>query len=553
MFKELSIKGKMMMGFGSVIILSLVIAAFAFSSMFASQETGQNIRSVISQEVRPLFNVHISYNKVHGWLHNLVVKHNAEIINQGLQDTEALSQIISSLPMKKFPEQANAAKTALDGLVEALQNSNYLELLQANREDDAEKVFNTQILPHLSGSNSNLSQLIYKYVAHVHELSEELDSTNSIYMTAIVTFTCVIVALLVAISLHHYIVKSTMTIMSIANDIQNGNFNINLKEKHLHQDEIGKICLSFKSIAATLNRTIARTIAISNELEKNSSSLNGASQAIVQGSQDIEQRAISIAAASDEMVANTSNIAKSCHEAQETSETARVETNLGVEHVRSTVNRIKEQANSTRDDAERVLRLVDQAAKISTIVSTIEDIAAQTNLLALNAAIEAARAGSAGRGFAVVADEVRALAMRTAQSTKEIANMVAAVQSDSEVATQSITRSVEQMNDVANEASELENSLNKINIAVNNVNAQITHIAASAEEHINATIEISNNMQSISNSSQQATDVAGNAGRVADYCENLVKGLLDELNFFNLDASLLKAEDLTFQRIDTDK
>lgn len=71
-----------------------------------------------------------------------------------------------------------------------------------------------------------------------------------------------------------------------------------------------------------------------------------------------------------------------------------------------------------------ISQLNDRAQSMTEIIGLIDSIVLQTNLLALNAAVEAARAGEQGRGFAVVAQEVRALAQHTAESSRDIRDLV---------------------------------------------------------------------------------------------------------------------------------
>jgi len=90
----------------------------------------------------------------------------------------------------------------------------------------------------------------------------------------------------------------------------------------------------------------------------------------------------------------------------------------------------RDAANVMHELVETIRTLDDVSGKIGAITETINEISEQTNLLALNAAIEAARAGEHGRGFAVVANEVRKLAERSNIATREIAQLVGNVQTE---------------------------------------------------------------------------------------------------------------------------
>ena len=83
-----------------------------------------------------------------------------------------------------------------------------------------------------------------------------------------------------------------------------------------------------------------------------------------------------------------------------------------------------EGGKAVQEVSDTVSEVSEAFEEIASTVGIIDDIAFQTNILALNAAVEAARAGDHGRGFAVVAQEVRNLAQRSAESAKNIKELV---------------------------------------------------------------------------------------------------------------------------------
>lgn len=149
----------------------------------------------------------------------------------------------------------------------------------------------------------------------------------------------------------------------------------------------------------------------------------------------VERLVISMRQVSEIAGASSESASQVLH-ATEQGRIAVQETVQDMERIRSAVQRM----------AKQIKALGDRSLEISQIVSTIREIANQTNLLALNAAIEAAGAGEAGARFAVVADQVRKLAESSAGATREVADLVKLIQSETQnavVAMEQETQAVE--------------------------------------------------------------------------------------------------------------
>lgn len=98
-----------------------------------------------------------------------------------------------------------------------------------------------------------------------------------------------------------------------------------------------------------------------------------------------------------------------------------------VEELAASASQLASNLGTIKESSEQVLKGIDKTGNILKFVSEIAD---NSNLLGLNAAIEAAKAGENGRGFAVVADEIRKMAVNSAQSVKDIRNILHTIQKD---------------------------------------------------------------------------------------------------------------------------
>ncbi len=112
------------------------------------------------------------------------------------------------------------------------------------------------------------------------------------------------------------------------------------------------------------------------------------------------------------------------------SEDSSQEAARGLTAMNETTEAMREIAASFGHLEGSVSRLNEKSQAIEAIIEVIDGVAEQTNQLSLNASIIAAQAGEHGKSFGVVANAVSAVSERTRRSTREIVEIIRAVQGE---------------------------------------------------------------------------------------------------------------------------
>ncbi len=319
------------------------------------------------------------------------------------------------------------------------------------------------------------------------EIKTVMDSVNNAHTGIIIClFAAIVLAGLIGVYIVRGITRPLAQAVVALEKVADGDLTATLDVDT--KDEIGQMADAMNRAVQKLGETMQEVAESAANASSSSEQLASASEAIASGAQEQAASLEETSASLEQITAAVRQSADNAQQAAQLAASSKDSALQGQEVVAKAITAMSE--------------INVASAKISDIISTIDEIAFQTNLLAVNAAVEAARAGDEGRGFAVVASEVRSLAQRSAVAAKEIKVLIqdslrkveagSVLVNRSGETLQGIVGSVKRVTDIVGEiaaaSAEQSSGIDQVNSAMTQMD-QVTQSNSAQTEELSATAE----------------------------------------------------------------
>lgn len=256
------------------------------------------------------------------------------------------------------------------------------------------------------------------------------------YITVLVVVAALILSLVLCIWISRRIMKSVKNVSYVLNKVENGNFNIEVREgkdtefklltdQLQHMMEKMRVLISqtgegAAEVADAGNRVAGTTKKLVALSEGVTGGITQVSDGVTKQTEDVMECRSTIKKLAQQIEA----VVKNAEVVEEIAQTTGQTVGDSITNMENLSGKAEETATMTESLIVHMNELSEETKAINEIAETINDIADQTGLLSLNASIEAARVGEQGKGFAVVAEEIRRLSVQSVEAVGQIRKTV---------------------------------------------------------------------------------------------------------------------------------
>jgi methyl-accepting chemotaxis protein len=261
-------------------------------------------------------------------------------------------------------------------------------------------------------------------------------------------------------------------------------------------DLFNAIIDSLKDIAIQVKESSNQ---VSSSLVENKQSIELLAEQAVQEAEETNKTLDSV----EQMSLSIQEVSQNANQAAILADDAYSVTKESTSAMDETVKSILSLRTTVGETAKKMKRLGESSQKISQVVSLIEEIALKTNLLAINASVEASHAGEQGQGFTIVAEQVAALAEQSAAATKEIAQIVEAIQLETQEVSEAMELGTSQVVDSSQLVESTKQRLEKVLERSQSINELMQSISQATISQTDTSLLVTKLMQQIAQYSAQ--------------------------------------------------